>query len=147
MQSSKCSGQHHTWSLCQWTEKQTLTTQTACWSWIRLILTNKGLKQNISLICDKAYSGANKIIVIELGIRPQPALERSLYFALYSNASLLYFWAHLIKRPAGWAQKMSPNYSYISRNVLSTPKCRFRSCYAQLKSANSTRQIWKGKIV
>ena len=44
---------------------------------------NKGLKQNILLICDKAYSGANKIIVIELGKMPQPALERSLYFALH----------------------------------------------------------------
>ena len=105
MQSSKRSKQHHTWSLCPWTEKQTLTIQTACWSWIRLILTNKGLKQNISLICDKAYSGANNIIVIELGIRPQPALERSLYFALYYNASLLYFWAHLIKWLTGWAKK------------------------------------------
>ena len=81
--------------------RQTLTKQTACWSWIRLILTNKGLKQNISLMCDKAYCGVNKIRVIEFGIRPQPALERSLYFALYSNASLLYFWAHVIKRPAG----------------------------------------------
>ena len=129
MQSSKCSGQHHTWSLCQWTENQTLTTQTACWSWIRLILTNKGLKQNISLMCDKAYCGVNKIIVIEFGIRPQPALERSLYFALYSNASLLYFWAHLIRR---LGPKMSPNCSFISRNVLSTPKCRFRNCHAQL---------------
>ena len=63
------------------------------------------IHNNISLICDKVYSGVNKIIFIELGIRPQPALERSLYFALYSCASLLNFWAHLIKRLSGWAQK------------------------------------------
>ena len=63
---------------------------------------------NISLICDKVYSGVNKIIFIELGIRPQPALYFALYSyasLLYCYASLLYFWAHLIKRLACWAQK------------------------------------------